>query len=140
MTRFLASLTVPTLLALAATLPFLSEAHAQEKQPDGDPTLLAELKEHQAQLHVLQGERPLILPTVDQQAVAAVVESWTGIPVGRMVKNEVESILKLADTLEQRIIGQRHALDMIARRLGDWKKPKPVPQTSIRQTIPTVPG
>ena len=80
-------------------------------------TLLAELKEHQAQLHVLQGERPLILPTVDQQAVAAVVESWTGIPVGRMVKNEVESILKLADTLEQRIIGQRHALDMIARRI-----------------------
>jgi len=77
-------------------------------------TLLAELKEHQAQLHVLQGERPLILPTVDQQAV---VESWTGIPVGRMVKNEVESILKLADTLEQRIIGQRHALDMIARRI-----------------------
>jgi len=59
----------------------------------------------------------LILPTVDQQAVAAVVEAWTGIPVGRMVKNEIESILKLADTLEQRIIGQRHALDMIARRI-----------------------
>jgi type VI secretion system protein VasG len=79
--------------------------------------LLTELKTHQAALHDLQGERPLILPTVDQQAVAAVVESWTGIPVGRMVKNEVESILKLADTLEQRIIGQRHALDMIARRI-----------------------
>jgi type VI secretion system protein VasG len=80
-------------------------------------TLLAELKGLQAELHTLQGERPLILPTVDHQAVAAVVESWTGIPVGRMVKNEVESILKLAETLEQRIIGQRHALDMIARRI-----------------------
>ncbi|MEA2950017.1 MAG: type secretion system protein VasG, partial [Alphaproteobacteria bacterium] len=80
-------------------------------------TLLAELKGLQAELHTLQGERPLILPTVDTQAVAAVVESWTGIPVGRMVKNEVESILKLAETLEQRIIGQRHALDMIARRI-----------------------
>ena len=80
-------------------------------------TLLAELKKLQAELHALQGDRPLILPTVDHQAVAAVVESWTGIPVGRMVKNEVESILKLADTLEQRIIGQRHALDMIARRI-----------------------
>src|SRR6266403_3881976 len=79
--------------------------------------LLAELKQLQGELHVLQGDRPLILPTVDHQAVAAVVESWTGIPVGRMVKNEVESILKLADTLEQRIIGQRHALDMIARRI-----------------------
>ncbi|HXA34885.1 MAG TPA: type VI secretion system ATPase TssH [Steroidobacteraceae bacterium] len=80
-------------------------------------TLLTDLKNLQAELHGLQGERPLILPTVDHQAVAAVVESWTGIPVGRMVKNEVESILKLADTLEQRIIGQRHALDMIARRI-----------------------
>jgi type VI secretion system protein VasG len=79
--------------------------------------LLARLKGLQNELHGLQGDRPLILPTVDQQAVAAVVEGWTGIPVGRMVKNEVESILKLADTLEQRIIGQRHALDMIARRI-----------------------
>ena len=79
--------------------------------------LLAELKTLQGELHTLQGDRPLILPTVDHQAVAAVVESWTGIPVGRMVKNEVEAILKLADTLEQRIIGQRHALDMIARRI-----------------------
>jgi type VI secretion system protein VasG len=79
--------------------------------------LLETLKKLQNELHELQGERPLILPTVDHQAVAAVVEGWTGIPVGRMVKNEVESILKLADTLEQRIIGQRHALDMIARRI-----------------------
>ena len=79
--------------------------------------LLGKLKQLQARLHELQGERPLILPTVDHQAIAAVVEAWTGIPVGRMVKNEVEAILKLADTLEQRIIGQRHALDMIARRI-----------------------
>jgi type VI secretion system protein VasG len=79
--------------------------------------LLADLKRLQGELHAMQGERPLILPTVDQQAVASVVEDWTGIPVGRMVKNEVESILKLADTLEQRIIGQRHALEMIARRI-----------------------
>ncbi|NEX22390.1 type VI secretion system ATPase TssH [Thiorhodococcus mannitoliphagus] len=89
-----------------------------EPMPEADrDALLTRLKELQAQLHSLQGEHPLILPTVDHQAVAAVVESWTGIPVGRMVKNELESILKLADTLEQRIIGQRHALDMIARRI-----------------------
>ena len=78
---------------------------------------LAELQGLQAELGALQGEAPLILPTVDEQAVAAVVQDWTGIPVGRMVRNEVESILHLADTLEQRIIGQRYALDMIARRV-----------------------
>jgi type VI secretion system protein VasG len=79
--------------------------------------LLSELQGLQQELHAMQGDRPLILPSVDHQAVASVVEGWTGIPVGRMVKNEVESILKLADTLGQRIIGQRHALDMIARRI-----------------------
>jgi type VI secretion system protein VasG len=79
--------------------------------------LLEELKALQAKLHELQGETPLILPSVDAQAVASVVGDWTGIPVGRMVKNEIETILNLADNLEQRIIGQRHALDMIARRI-----------------------
>jgi type VI secretion system protein VasG len=79
--------------------------------------LISRLQELQTKLHELQGESPLILPTVDHQAVASVVQDWTGIPVGRMVKNEVDTILHLADTLEQRIIGQRHALDMIAKRI-----------------------
>ncbi len=79
--------------------------------------LLDKLKSLQKQLEQHQGESPLILPTVDHQAVAAVVQDWTGIPVGRMVKNEIETVLKLADTLGQRIIGQRHALEMIAKRI-----------------------
>jgi type VI secretion system protein VasG len=79
--------------------------------------LLAELQDLQARLQALQGDHPLILPTVDHQAVAAVVQDWTGIPVGRMVRNEIETVLRLADILEQRIIGQRHALDMIAKRI-----------------------
>jgi len=85
--------------------------------PEARAQLLAELVGLQSQLASLQGESPLILPSVDEQAVAAVVEDWTGVPVGRMVKNEVESLLNLADTLNQRVIGQRHALDMIARRI-----------------------
>jgi type VI secretion system protein VasG len=79
--------------------------------------LLAKLRELQSKLTELQGESPLILPSVDAQAVASVVADWTGIPVGRMVKNEVEAVLKLGDTLNERVIGQRHALDMIARRV-----------------------
>ncbi|OAI16849.1 MULTISPECIES: type VI secretion system ATPase TssH [Methylomonas] len=91
-----------------------SDAEAGGEDRDA---LLAELKALQAQLHEQQGESPLILPTVDHQAVASVVQDWTGIPVGRMVKNEIETVLKLADNLEQRIIGQRHALEMIAKRI-----------------------
>jgi type VI secretion system protein VasG len=49
--------------------------------------------------------------------VASVVEDWTGVPVGRMVKNEIEAVLKLADTLSERVIGQQHALELIARRI-----------------------
>ncbi|HEV3425615.1 MAG TPA: type VI secretion system ATPase TssH [Paraburkholderia sp.] len=78
---------------------------------------LAELRELQAKLAEHQGEDPLILPSVDQQAVASVVQDWTGIPVGRMVKNEIESVLKLAENLNKRIIGQGHATEMIARRI-----------------------
>jgi type VI secretion system protein VasG len=78
---------------------------------------LAELRDLQAQLAQHQGEDPLILPTVDQQAVASVVQDWTGIPVGRMVKNEIENVLKLAENLNRRIIGQAHATEMIARRI-----------------------
>ena len=79
--------------------------------------LLGMLKEHQGKLADLQGDNPLILPTVDEQAVASVVADWTGIPVGRMVKNEIEAILTLGETLNRRVIGQRHALDMIAKRI-----------------------
>ena len=79
--------------------------------------LLEELRAHEKQLAETQGESPLIFHSVDEQAVAAVVADWTGIPVGRMVKNEIQAILKIADSLEQRVIGQRHALDAIARRI-----------------------
>jgi type VI secretion system protein VasG len=79
--------------------------------------LLAELSDLQTKLKGLQGENPLILPSVDEHAVASVVQDWTGIPVGRMVKNEIEAVLNLADTLNQRVIGQRHGLEMISKRI-----------------------
>src|SRR5688572_26344859 len=70
-----------------------------------------------AELAQLQGESPMILPTVDQQAVAAVVSDWTGIPTGRMVKDEIETVLGLAKHLGNRVIGQGHALEMLAARV-----------------------
>lgn len=93
------------------------EASGTDDQVIDREPLLKELIDLQSQLTTFQGETPLILPSVDYQAVAAVVGDWTGIPVGKMVKNEVENILHLADNIEKRIIGQRHALDMIAKRI-----------------------
>ena len=93
------------------------KADATTTSVESPEKLLGQLRELQSKLSDLQGERPLILPSVDAQAVASVVADWTGIPVGRMVKNEVEAVLKLGDTLNERVIGQRHALDMIARRV-----------------------
>jgi type VI secretion system protein VasG len=77
----------------------------------------AELQDLMGRLDDIQGESPLILPSVDGQAVASVVADWTGVPVGRMVKNEIEAVMHLADTLEKRVIGQRHALDTIGMRI-----------------------
>ncbi len=78
---------------------------------------LDKLHEVQTRLAALQGEHPLILPTVDYQAVASVVADWTGIPVGRMARNEIETILRLPELLGQRVIGQDHAMEMISKRI-----------------------
>ena len=94
-----------------------AEAPAAPLMVEQRADLMAQLKSVQANLTDLQGETPLILPTVDYQAVAAVVGDWTGIPVGRMAKNEMETILNVAALLSQRVIGQDHAMDMIARRI-----------------------
>ena len=87
--------------------------------PSGDEreSLLAELTAARAELAAIQGDAPLILADVDAQAVAAVVQDWTGVPVGRMVKNEIETVLNLVELMNRRIIGQRHALEMIAKRI-----------------------
>jgi type VI secretion system protein VasG len=84
------------------------------------PARTEALGEHarlQVALREVQGDAPLIAPTVDHHAVSRVVSDWTGIPVGRMVRDQVRSVLRLADTLGQRVLGQRHALDMIAQRI-----------------------
>jgi type VI secretion system protein VasG len=108
---------VDRLLALRATL---RDGHQAVDTPDPAPdraAQVAELAAIQQELAAHQGEAPLILASVDEQAIAAVVGDWTGIPVGRMVKNEVQSVLRLADTLGKRVIGQSHGLQMIARRV-----------------------
>ena len=91
--------------------------------PEG-AVVLSEAEAARAALRAKVGElgdigpdKRMIYAHVDEQAVAAVVSDWTGIPVGKMVADEVETVLHLADILNRRIIGQNHGLAMIAKRI-----------------------
>jgi len=90
---------------------------ALKSKDNSKSAMLANLKRIQARLEKLQGENPLILPAVDANVIGAVISDWTGIPAGRMVKDEISSVIKLSDTLEKRVIGQRHAIDAITKRI-----------------------
>jgi type VI secretion system protein VasG len=68
-------------------------------------------------LEAIVPDKRMIYPHVDEQSVASVVSDWTGIPVGRMVADEVETVLKLPEILNRRVIGQSHGLAMIAKRI-----------------------
>ncbi|MDU4094938.1 MAG: type VI secretion system ATPase TssH, partial [Pantoea sp.] len=92
-------------------------AQLYAEQTDNIAALQQQLAEKQQALSVLQGETPLLFAAVDANVVGAVVSDWTGIPLGRMVKNEIDAVLKLADTLGERVIGQHHGLELIAKRV-----------------------
>ncbi|RVT84123.1 type VI secretion system ATPase TssH [Rhodobacteraceae bacterium CCMM004] len=89
-------------------------SHMDEAERAG---LLDQLRAANRELEEVQGESPLILPIVDAQAVASVVGDWTGIPVGRMVRDELQTVLSLDEHLGKRVIGQDHAMKMIAKRI-----------------------
>jgi len=91
-----------------------AEAPTSEGEPAADgETLRAKVGE----LTRINPEKRMIYAHVDEQAVASVVSDWTGIPVGKMVADEIETVLHLADILNRRIIGQSHGLEMIAKRI-----------------------
>ncbi|URQ61405.1 type VI secretion system ATPase TssH [Pantoea alhagi] len=92
-------------------------AQLYSEQADDLAALQQQLAEKQQALSTLQGEAPLLFAAVDANVVAAVVSDWTGIPLGRMVKNEIDAVLNLADTLSERVIGQHHGLELIAKRV-----------------------
>ncbi|WP_434673124.1 type VI secretion system ATPase TssH [Pseudomonas sp. R1-15] len=112
---------VDELLETRATLRervgLVDSENGSEASDNDSHALREKLVDLQQRLTALQGETPLILPTVDYQAVASVVADWTGIPVGRMARNELETVLNLDQHLKKRIIGQDHALQMIAKRI-----------------------
>ncbi len=90
----------------------------------------ARLLKLEKDLHALQGEAPLIHRIVDKETVAAVTARWTGIPVGRLMRDLVETVQSLEGRLAERVVGQDHALKAIAdamvtarANLGDERRP-----------------
>ncbi|MCX2835732.1 type VI secretion system protein VasG [Microbulbifer thermotolerans] len=93
----------------------------QTEEEPADEAKLADLKEQlqslHSQLREIQGETPLMQPAVDEQAIAEVVANWTGIPVGKMVSDEIATIQTLAERLNKRVIGQPHAIEAVAQAI-----------------------
>lgn len=76
-----------------------------------------EIKIHMSELEKLQGECPLVRLNVDEQAIAEVIANWTGIPVGKMVRDQVTAVQTLTARLGKRVIGQPHALEAVAQAI-----------------------
>ncbi len=88
------------------------EAAAEKRQQ------LSDLRE---ELESLQGKEPMVHICVDAGIIATVISNWTGIPVGKMLTNEIKGILNLREKMEERVIGQSHALDVICRRIRTFR-------------------
>ncbi|HEV7920257.1 MAG TPA: type VI secretion system ATPase TssH [Thermoanaerobaculia bacterium] len=98
--------------------------------PAGEPALRSSLR---SELDALQQQDPMVPIAVDSRVVASVVSGWTGIPVGRMLADEIRSVMTLKERMAERIVGQPQALDAICRRIStsraaleDPSKPKGV--------------
>jgi type VI secretion system protein VasG len=97
----------------------MSASAGTAAQPATDASALrAELEKLNAELDALQGDSPLMRVCVDTQIVGEVISAWTGIPVGKMQQDEINTVLNLKDLMAVRVIGQNHALEAIAQRIS----------------------
>jgi len=108
-----------------------ANGHAAPLSPEERLKVRKELEALNAQLKKLQGENPLLAPCVDSQAVADVVSNWTGIPVGRMVSDEIQTVLNLRQRMEERVVGQSHGLEAIAQSIRTSRAGLTDPQRPI---------
>jgi type VI secretion system protein VasG len=96
-----------------------SDGAGTAAQPATDAAALRiELEKLNAELDALQGDSPLMRVCVDTQIVGEVISAWTGIPVGKMQQDEINTVLHLKDLMAVRVIGQNHALEAIAQRIS----------------------
>ncbi|MEW6209061.1 MAG: type VI secretion system ATPase TssH [Acidobacteriota bacterium] len=103
--------------ATAAAQATAGAASIATTASDDVDAMRADLGRLNLELERAQGDMPLMQPCVTSQTVAEVVSGWTGIPVGRMMVDEIKAVLSLREKLEQRVIGQSHALEAISQRI-----------------------
>jgi type VI secretion system protein VasG len=103
--------------ALVNDIRSIRKILAEPKQGDEATAKRAELRGKFDELEGIVPEKRMMYAHVDEQSVASVVSDWTGIPVGRMVRDEIETVLKLPEILNRRVVGQSHGLAMIAKRI-----------------------
>jgi type VI secretion system protein VasG len=121
-----------TVSAAPATPPPASPAAAAPSlTPEEKRTLRDELRALEQELGDIQGEHALVYPCVNSQAVAETVSAWTGIPLGRMVANEIQTVLRLKSLMEESIVGQSHALEEISQRIRTSRANLADPRTPI---------
>jgi len=118
----------------------IEAAHVSASAADTKPSngqaltdLRAQLTQLNTELDKVQGDKPLMRVAVDASIVGEVISGWTGIPVGKMLRDQLSMMLELERHLEARIIGQDHAMEAISRRvrtsaakIEDPNKPKGV--------------
>jgi type VI secretion system protein VasG len=102
--------------------PAAASSDSAQVAPALDPAALREqLAALNAELEALQGESPLIRVAVDAHIIGDVVSAWTGIPIGKMLRDEIDTVLSLDRHLGKRVIGQSHALAGISERIRTSK-------------------
>jgi type VI secretion system protein VasG len=107
------------------------EAATADGKAEDPAKLRAELDELSQELSDLQGDEPLVPVTVDGELVGQVISGWTGIPVGKMLRDDLTTALELEKLLERRIIGQNHALEIISHRIRTSKAGIEDPQKPV---------
>ncbi|MGX6567592.1 type VI secretion system ATPase TssH [Cupriavidus necator] len=95
--------------------------HEDDDNADSAESLGASLARLEKGLEAVQNDEPMVPVCVDSAAVAEVISGWTGVPVGRMLADELHTVLYLQDKLGERVVGQDEALDAIARRIRTFR-------------------